>query len=146
MTHDEVRKLWTFQPGDDVYTCPKCDWSVTVEQWSTTNFDRLKPIFENNHEHLDHLEQELSFHLETEHPVLMTHDELLTKIDVWTEWCENSGDSATAWIALRAVVELHKPFTFEDGKVICDACEMDMFGAAYTYPCPTIQTIEKELK
>ena len=67
MTHDEVRKLWTFQPGDDVYTCPKCDWSVTVEQWSTTNFDRLKPIFENNHEHLDHLEKELSYHLETEH-------------------------------------------------------------------------------
>ena len=40
---------------------------------------------------------------------------------------------------LRAVVELHKPFEDEDLREFCSACE-------YTYPCETIQAIEKELK
>ena len=76
----------------------------------------------------------------------MTHDELLARISLEDKQLVSYEEFEKRNSALRAVVELHKPFTFEDGKVICDACEMDMFGAAYTYPCPTIQTIEKELK
>jgi hypothetical protein len=45
--------------------------------------------------------------------------------------------------ALRAVVELHKPHPIPDWvptneEFICEGC-------ARTYPCPTIQAIEKEL-
>ena len=44
------------------------------------------------------------------------------------------------WFALRAVVELHKPFHPEFGGGI-DYCFADDFA----YPCPTIQAIEKYL-
>ena len=37
--------------------------------------------------------------------------------------------------ALRAVVELHKPY----GDIMCEVCE------GVSYPCSTIKTIEKEL-
>ena len=39
--------------------------------------------------------------------------------------------------ALRAVVELHK----EEEKYDCDKCD----ECGFSYPCPTIQVIEKEL-
>lgn len=65
----------------------------------------------------------------------MTHNELLDTIGHWN-WVE----PAPLLKALRAVVELHKPF--ESG--VC-GCELDS-PLSYTYPCLTIQAIEKELK
>ena len=80
----------------------------------------------------------------------MTNDELLAKID---EYFAYGRINDTLAKALRAVVELHKP----DGEIqfdladendsmtedsfieCCDSCSM-------TYPCPTIEAIEKELK
>jgi len=71
----------------------------------------------------------------------MKHDELLTKIRV------DYAIKKNYWIslALRAVVELHKPMLWKnlgndtDGYK-CEVCEGN------SYPCPTIQAIEKELK
>ena len=70
----------------------------------------------------------------------MTHDELLEKIGSFT-CCSGAHE-----VALRAVVELHKPMaptapvaTHDDYWYgLCDDC-------LKTYPCPTIQAIEKEL-
>ena len=71
----------------------------------------------------------------------MTHDELLAKIDSFT-CC-----SGTHEVALRAVVELHKP---EDepfqGVFNCAECTQGAFASLTAYPCPTIQAIEKELQ
>jgi hypothetical protein len=70
----------------------------------------------------------------------MTHDELLAKIDSFT-CC-----SGVHEVALRAVVELHKPFDFELApdvyKLVCTNCQV---GVVEQYPCQTIQAIEKEL-
>ena len=75
----------------------------------------------------------------------MTHDELLEEINTvehpW--WMQD---------ALRAVVELHKPTDNYAGNV-CGYCfslayestGLSMDYEDYTYPCPTIQAIEKEL-
>ena len=71
----------------------------------------------------------------------MTHDELLWAINSVVEngTCETVGHYSSAK-ALRAVVELHKPFLYpEDDKIYCDECNVK-------YPCKTIQAIEKELK
>ena len=47
--------------------------------------------------------------------------------------------------ALRAVVELHQPYEHEVvDYVFCKACAMDPVLAP-SYPCLTIQTIEKQL-
>ena len=71
----------------------------------------------------------------------MTHDELLAKIDNYT-CCSGAHE-----LALRAVVELHKPVDNDIENVfygtefpgnICVPC-------VRVYPCPTIQAIEKEL-
>ena len=76
----------------------------------------------------------------------MTHDELLAKIDNYT-CCSGAHE-----LALRAVVELHKPVqersdisTYD--YVGCDACvEWSHDGNMnLEYPCPTIKAIEKEL-
>jgi hypothetical protein len=66
---EEVKKLWIFQPYDDVYICSHCDWSITVEKWSTTNYKRLKPIWDNAPEHMAHVGQEMSDHMDIEHPL-----------------------------------------------------------------------------
>lgn len=69
----------------------------------------------------------------------MTHDELLDKI-YWywrhqdTEYFGLSGYRS----ALRAVVELHKPWV--NGQMYCQVC------VGQSYPCQTIQQITKELK
>ena len=71
----------------------------------------------------------------------MTHNELLWAINSVVEngTCETVGHYSSAK-AIRAVVELHKPFLYpEDDKIYCDECNVK-------YPCPTIQAIEKELK
>ena len=65
----------------------------------------------------------------------MTHDELLAKIDT----LEARYTDYPTYLALRAVVELHKASNprFD---LLCDC------GFLKAYPCPTIQAIEKELK
>ena len=76
----------------------------------------------------------------------MTHDKLLNKI-LSECGCRNTK-------ALRAVVELHKPYAppFVDidlskGGGTCFHCSVDIKenSLAIPYPCPTIQAIEKEL-
>ena len=68
----------------------------------------------------------------------MTHDELLAICDNYS-----FKDSAEPVKALRAVVELHPPqeITLPNGSWAygCKECH------SWTYPCPTIQAIEKEL-
>lgn len=71
----------------------------------------------------------------------MTHDELLAKIDSFT-CCSGAHE-----VALRAVVELHKPELIESGKdsiFVCSTCNPEWFWEN-PYPCATIQAIEKEL-
>ena len=87
----------------------------------------------------------------------MTQDELKDMLkkqhDYWTnlvhytkpEFYENTVDQRNGWSALKAVVELHNPqeITLPDGEwgTNCKHCDV-----GFTYPCPTIQAIEKELK
>jgi hypothetical protein len=79
----------------------------------------------------------------------MTHDELLAKIDAnGTKYDGNTGVTMEVVTrphrndkALRAVVELHKPF---DG--YCQRCTVNNWGELrQEYPCDEIQAIEKEL-
>ena len=66
----------------------------------------------------------------------MNHDELLAKLDDY-------GFGVPPLNALRAVVELHKPNEFGDCSICVIRTVIDL-GVA-SYPCPTIQAIEKEL-
>ena len=61
----------------------------------------------------------------------MTHDELLALL--------NAKSDSDEIHALRAVVELHKPMWDNE---YCGECSPTHNGS---YPCPTIQAIEKEL-
>ena len=88
----------------------------------------------------------------------MTHNELLAHInsklkfctcDRWIKKCWE--DDNQPWLALRAVVELHKPIistAFPEFLGICLTCSPPSlnFYEATRYPCSTIQAIEKELK
>jgi hypothetical protein len=72
----------------------------------------------------------------------MTHDELLARIGGYDEF----GADYELVKALRAVVELHKPYEHEVvSYVFCKGCAIDP-DLAPPYPCETIQAIEKELK
>ena len=76
----------------------------------------------------------------------MTHDELLEKIigmsKKHAEWVLLLDDLLTDKTkALRAVVELHR----RDVRGNCDICTWITNGGLVSYPCPTIQAIEKEL-
>lgn len=77
----------------------------------------------------------------------MTHNELLARINYLDEikdkW--NGEELATA---LRAVVELHKPWEnwYEGNDEITDCKECsDLISDSVSYPCDTIKAIEKEL-
>jgi hypothetical protein len=91
----------------------------------------------------------------------MTHDELLEEITAYERrTCNSAQDDSTCVSlhplanALRAVVELHKPMPVATGgtwtqdnfsqtfELRCPQCSK---WYAQTYPCPTIQAIEKEL-
>ena len=79
----------------------------------------------------------------------MTHDELLADID--SKNFRESRTPETPYAALRAVVKLHKPIistAFPEFLGICLTCSPPSlnFYEATRYPCPTIQSIEKELK
>ncbi len=72
----------------------------------------------------------------------MTHDELLAKVDT----LEARYTDYPTYLALRAVVELHKPtalsWSDETKEYYCATCG-DV--AWVPYPCETIEVIEKEL-
>lgn len=70
----------------------------------------------------------------------MTHEELLAKIDKLPE-AIGLAEFKVRHDALRAVVKLHKPLPEPKNSPFKDAC----FGCGKTYPCKTIQAIEKEL-
>jgi hypothetical protein len=70
----------------------------------------------------------------------ITHDELLKK--------SNNPSLGDAVRALRAVVELHKPWTMENGdgeESLGCSCIPGLPAFLNPYPCETIQAIEKEL-
>ena len=69
----------------------------------------------------------------------MTHNELLANINEGSRVCELD---SPAWAALRAVVELHKPNPEGDE---CSHCGWECGGELISFPCDTIQSIEKEL-
>ena len=83
----------------------------------------------------------------------MTHDELLVRVKLWDDYAKG-GYTPAVFQALRAVVELHKPEwvllqivlkgTKPDPVAICSHCSDDQWRKSY--PCPTIQAIEEELK
>jgi len=73
----------------------------------------------------------------------MTHEELSKQLEgLW-----HDSYKAPGYIALCAVVELHKPEEFENGpdnyKLVCSHCQLGVIGEVY--PCETIHAIEKEL-
>ena len=70
----------------------------------------------------------------------MTHDELLEAVNSPTY--RQSRTLEHPYIALRAVVELHKPEPLDERGDVCLTCCPDLLTL---YPCPTIQAIEKEL-
>lgn len=86
----------------------------------------------------------------------MTHDELLDRIA--QAGLEPHGNVMPTHLvlALRAVVELHKPEYWENihdpnwNGNECSVCftdgNLEIPSARIDYPCPTIQAIEKELK
>lgn len=67
----------------------------------------------------------------------MTHDELVKDLDACIKGAEY-GPYEWGFIALRAVVALHKPYKTYEG-IGCHDCHK-------TYPCQTIKAIEKELE
>lgn len=75
----------------------------------------------------------------------MTHEELLATINeeikVCQPECTKHDLDNMPWLALRAVVELHKPLPESKNSPFKDFC----FGCGQIYPCKTIQAIEKEL-
>ena len=76
----------------------------------------------------------------------MTHDELLAKMAEPAHKLNASDARNVYLLALRAVVELHKPNGFG---CAANCIEVDDDGYAWkntAYPCPTIQAIEKELQ
>jgi hypothetical protein len=78
----------------------------------------------------------------------MTHDELLARLDKepflrWQNVDGKRNDRGPVDAALRAVVELHKPLTTPNNFTHCPECQYG--SAAGSYPCKTIQAIEKEL-
>ena len=74
----------------------------------------------------------------------MTHGELLTKLGILPTDITELQHGAKAVYALCAVVELHEPINSIRG-IVCRHCFTDALHRTEFYPCPTIQTIEKEL-
>ena len=81
----------------------------------------------------------------------MTHDDLLMLVTGGTNYTM-AEEHLLYRKALRAVVDLHKPKE-EDGKLWCEheVCYnhiefLERDDCDCSYPCPTIQAIEAELK
>lgn len=71
----------------------------------------------------------------------MTNEDLIDIID----FDQAKGDGEKLAKALKAVLELHKPFSHR--MPFCNECHNVLQGEAspVLYPCPTIQAIGKEL-
>ena len=94
----------------------------------------------------------------------MNYEELLAKIDEHIDYgtcgvCDGKcyEEENIPWLALRAVVELHKPVSVIIGdrngtihtkfsKWQCKGCYGEYNQPRGVYPCPTIQAIEEELQ
>lgn len=76
----------------------------------------------------------------------MTYKKLLAKINKTLNEYESHPEVAPEWLALRAVVKLHRPIKPNEKMCQCDYCvEFDCEACRTFYPCTTIQAIEKEL-
>jgi hypothetical protein len=87
----------------------------------------------------------------------LTHEELLAELNRRLQVALYNGDPKSIH-SLIAVVELHKPFQVATGgswtpegstqtfETACNHCGQLNSAAMVFYPCPTIQTIQKELK
>lgn len=79
----------------------------------------------------------------------MTHDELL---EILEHTAQDGMADEPILKALRAVVELHKPFNADTDKPSCSRCmDATTENGKYEmmmspYPCELIRTIEKELQ
>ena len=73
----------------------------------------------------------------------MTHNDLVEAVNSPTFM--NSRTLETPYIALRAVLELHKPEQINPTYLVCTNCYDEESGPS-DYPCDTIQAIEKELQ
>jgi hypothetical protein len=71
----------------------------------------------------------------------MTHDELLAKVDT----LEARYTDYPTYLALRAVVELHKPEQINPTYLVCTNCYDEESGPS-DYPCDTIQAIEEAVQ
>jgi hypothetical protein len=69
----------------------------------------------------------------------VTNDELLAKVDT----LEARYTDYPTYLALRAVVELHKDYTTAEGSKFCVICTRT--EDEWEYPCPTIKAIEGAL-
>jgi hypothetical protein len=70
----------------------------------------------------------------------MTPDELLAEINL-----ASIGEYASLAVALIAVVKLHKPMLWKNLGNDTDGYQCEVCGNG-SYPCTTIQVIEKELE
>lgn len=77
----------------------------------------------------------------------MTYDELIEKMDDIDVAISNGFGSAKVFLgcvkAVRSIIELHKPSKIPDW---VPTKEENICWCAHTYPCPTIQSIIKELE
>jgi len=81
---------------------------------------------------------------------VMTHDKLLSLIDNEFTNCSPDCDSCDLsnkpWLALREIVQLHKPGGYEYfEKDICEHCTLDLDYYIF-YPCPTIEAIQGNIQ
>mgnify|MGYP006269799609 CR=1 FL=1 len=84
---------------------------------------------------------------------MTTHEELLTRIGYEIYDCppecedESHAIESQPWLALRAVLDLHKPEyanANEYSATYCSHCG-NMEAPACYWPCPTVQVIDVEL-
>ena len=77
----------------------------------------------------------------------MTHDELLEQLNWAVQEYDRAYDNTNYYYtALRAVVELHKPWNNGDEDICQECANLIDPWSENCYPCPTIQAIEKELQ
>jgi hypothetical protein len=80
----------------------------------------------------------------------MTHDELLEELnEIMKDFDQKYDNSNPYYKALRAVVELHKPYNpqpLQPDWFLCEGCDCGDPYLSPEYPCPTIQAIEKEIE
>ena len=80
----------------------------------------------------------------------MTYEELLAKFNNFDTYASYDLPR-NLYDALKAVVELHKPYKIGN-EIVCFQCNyesgdaIDSYLLRQNYPCPTIEAIEKELK